>query len=80
MIENPVDDWALLCVVDIEFVKLERVWLLLGWMLVTISVSSEASVILCDVDAAAEPNCVLVVIVCVSVSLTNSVSVKYNIE
>jgi hypothetical protein len=47
-------------------------------MLVTISVSIEASLILCDVDAADEPNCVLMVIVCVSVSLTNSVSVKYN--
>lgn len=78
MIENPVDDWALVCVVDKELVKLDRVWLVLVWMLVTISVSSGASVMLCDVDAADEPDCVLVVVVGASVALTNAVPVKYN--
>jgi len=53
-------------------------WLVLVWTLVTISVSIEVWVILCDVAAVDKPNPALIVVVDASVWLMITVSVKYS--
>ncbi len=71
---DKVDCWVLIGIDDKELVPVEDVWLLIGWILVIISVSTVISIVLGDVAVVEELVELAMTVPDVSIAVTISVS------